>query len=143
MFYLRITLIACLLALGPIGYVKGRMDGKRLVQAEWNSAKNQANIEARRLEQRRQDRANEAAKLAVGRSASIRVDDARVADSVIRLRDTIAAQRVAEESAATATERANRLGELLVQSAEAHRELALRCDRHVNDIRTLLDSWPR
>jgi hypothetical protein len=142
-FYLKIILIACLLALGPIGYVKGRMDGKRIVKAEWQTAQAQANLESRRLEQRRQDRANEAAKLAVGRTTVVRVDDSRVGDSVIRLRNAISAQRMAEESAAAATERANRLGELLVQSAEAHRELAGRCDRHVNDIKHLLDAWPR
>lgn len=139
----RLWLLVALLALGPLGYVKGRMDGKRIVKLEWKAAQAQANIESRRLEQRRQDRADEARKLAVGRATVVLADDSRVGDSVIRLRNAIRAQRMAEESAAAATERANRLGELLVQGAEAHRELAGRCDRHVNDIKQLLDAWPR
>src|SRR4051812_26458312 len=67
----RLWLLVGLLALGPIGYLKGRGDGKELVRAEWLSAKAQADAEARSLEQRRQRRADEAANL----TAAARRDD--------------------------------------------------------------------
>jgi hypothetical protein len=141
--YLRIFLIVSLLALGPIGYMKGRMDGKRIVKMEWQAAVSQANVEARRFEQLRQSRVDEAARMASGRDRDIRADAARARLLLVGLRESlIFANRAREESAAAAAKRASALGELLAASAEAHRELAQRCDRHVNDLRMLLEAWP-
>jgi hypothetical protein len=35
------------------------------------------------------------------------------------------------------------LGDVLLESSERYTELAETCDRHVSDIKTLIDSWPR
>ena len=42
-----------------------------------------------------------------------------------------------------AVERATAIGTVLSQCAARHQVLAERCDRHVNDLRTLTDAWPR
>lgn len=117
--------------------------GSAHVTAEWNLDKARANSEARQIENLRQSRVDESAKLASARQAGIRADSTRVGDAVSGLRNAIATRDLAEESAVTATKRADSLGKLLVQGAEAHRELAERCDRHVSDLRMLLEAWPR
>lgn len=117
--------------------------GKTNVQREWQAATAAANVEARQIEQHRQTAVDKAAVAATTRNAGIRADSARAGDAVSRLRDAIAARRMAEESASAATKRADTLGELLVESASVHRELAESCDRHVSDLRLLLEAWPR
>lgn len=137
-----LILLAVLAALAVSHYTMFRK-GKAHVRTEWLAATASANTESRRLEQLRQSAADAAARNSATRSARILADAASAGDSVARLRDAIRARRSAEESAAAATQRADSLGELLAASAEAHRELATRCDRHVNDLRTLLEAWPK
>jgi Tfp pilus assembly protein PilE len=117
--------------------------GKGVVRHEWEQAKAAALEESVRLERARQSRVDEAARSSAARSVRIAADDSRVVDAVRGLRSAVSARKLAEESAAAAAQRADTLGELLVQGAEAHRELAQRCDRHVNDVKTLLEAWPQ
>ena len=117
--------------------------GKNHVRMEWAAATAVANQEAARLERARQSRVDDVVRLARTREDGLRADSVRAGDALGRLRDSINARRMAEESAAAATQRANRLGELLAESGEALREMASRCDRHVNDVRTLMDAWPK
>lgn len=118
--------------------------GKHVVEVEWQASVAASNAESRRLEQRRQDRANEAAQIAASRDAAIRAESLRARNAAGELRDALNfANRAREESQAAAAKRASALGELLAASAEAHRELAQRCDRHVNDLRMLLEAWPK
>jgi hypothetical protein len=132
--------IAALLAFSHFtAYRKGKND----VRVEWMAATAAANAEARRLEQQRQRRADDAGRLAEVRERGLRADAARAGDAVDRLRDAITARNLAGESAAAASERAASLGKLLGESAAAYRDLAATCDRHVNDERTLLDAWPK
>jgi hypothetical protein len=140
----RIWLLVGLLSLGPIGYLKGRHDGKRVVTLEWQASIANANTEARHLEQARQSAADAAYRLAATREAGIRVDAdrARVAASGLR-GDLQSTQRRSEESASAAAQRAIAYGELLVQSTEALRDVSERCDRHVSDLRKLLEAWPK
>lgn len=42
-----------------------------------------------------------------------------------------------------AIDRAAAIGAVLAQCGARHQVLAERCDRHVNDLRTVIDSWPR
>jgi hypothetical protein len=135
---------AIFLALLPILYMKGRADGRKIERADYLAATRQADHEARKTEELRRSRVVEAQRTAAVREAAIRADAASAARAVGGLRDALrAAERRGAESAAAANQRAAALGELLVQGAEAHRELAERCDRHVNDVRTLLDAWPK
>lgn len=61
------------------------------------------------------------------------------------LRDDVAAMRVQlqQSNREAAIERATALGAVLQQCAARHQDLAQRCDRHVNDIQTLIDAWPK
>jgi len=47
------------------------------------------------------------------------------------------------ESAATGPERTIAISGLLADCAREYQELATKAERHVNDIRTLLEAWPK
>lgn len=117
--------------------------GRHAVQLEWTASIAQANEDARKLEQQRQRRADDAGRMAADRDKVLRADAARAGDAVGRLRDAITARNLAAESGAAASERAAAYGQLLGESADALRGLAETCDRHVNDVRLLLESWPK
>jgi hypothetical protein len=117
--------------------------GKHAVRIEWDAAVASANTEARRLEQARQRRADEAAALAAAREGRIRADADRAAGAVRGLRDELAALRARSQSCPAEAERTAAVGELLRECGEAYQELGRAADRHVNDVRVLLESWPR
>lgn len=118
--------------------------GKANVRMEWAAATAEANSEARKLEQQRQRRADDAQALRTAREARIVSDAATARVAVGGLRDALnTANRSRDESASAAAQRAITTGQLLIESVEAHRELAATCDRHVNDLRMLLEAWPR
>lgn len=50
--------------------------------------------------------------------------------------------QLAGASAAAAIDRAAAIADVLAACGREHQELAERCDRHVSDIRTLIQSWP-
>jgi hypothetical protein len=135
------AVLAITLAFGA-GYFKGNTNGRKASELAHAAAVAVAEADSRRLERARQSRADQAASIAAGREAGIRAAADRAGDAVGKLRDAITARNLAEESAASATQRAATYGELLGQGATAYRELAATCDRHVNDVRLLLDSWP-
>ena len=70
--------------------------------------------------------------------------DAAVSESD-GLRGDVAALRdqLAGASADAGAERALALGSVLAKCAAEHQKLAQRCDRHVDDLRTLTEAWPR
>lgn len=139
-FLIGIALVAGLAFSHFTAYRKGAAH----VRLEWSASIAAANAEARRLENARQSAADTAARLAAERARRIAADSARANASVRGLRDALNhANRAREESASAAAKRAAALGELLAQGAEAHRELAERCDRHVNDLRQFIESWPK
>jgi hypothetical protein len=98
--------------------------GKAIVRAEWIASVAQANAEARQMEQRRQSAVDAAAKSAATRTARNRVDAGHAAGALRGLRDTIAARRMAEESAAACTVRAATLEQLLLESGDALQEMS-------------------
>lgn len=59
-------------------------------------------------------------------------------DDLARLRDELAG---ATDEART--DRALAIAGVLSQCAARHQDLAQRCDRHVNDVRTLMEAWPK
>ncbi len=117
--------------------------GKNHVRNEWKVAIAEANIAARETERIRQSAADKAADSSTRRQSAIavRADSARGAAE--RLRDAVTARAVASESAAAASARATQYGNLLAESGDALREMALACERHSSDVRLLLDAWPR
>ena len=139
----RVWLAAAIAAVLIFTHYTSYKAGKNNVTLQWKAAVAQANTESRQLEQQRQRRADEASALSAKRSAVLSADAARAGDALSKLRSAVAARSVAEESLAAATLRADTNGKLLIESAEALRGLAATCDRHVNDVQKLLDSWPK
>lgn len=72
----------------------------------------------------------------------VAADGARNAGNGLRVATTAAVRAVREDPAAC-SDAAATFGELFEASAGAYRELAETCDRHVSDIQTLTESWPK
>ena len=135
--------IAIALSFGA-GFWKGNAHGESTVRAEWQSATAAANQEARRLEQARQRRADEAAKLAAARTNRLAADNRRARSELDRLRSAVSTAKPAgEQSCAAADQRADTLGKLLIESGELLAELARAADGHASDVRLLLEAWPQ
>jgi len=140
----RVWALIALLALGPISYLKGRLDGKKIVRMEWQVSVAQANEDARRLEQRRQDRANEAAKLAADRDARIRADAASARRESDGLRDDLDATRKwAAQSRAAADQAVSLTSELLEKCSRLFVGVAEEADRADSEARELRQAWPK
>ena len=93
---------------------------------------------------RNADRVIEAQNKAEVRARGLRLDAAGARSAAISLHDAAAAaMRDAAVSHAACTERASALRDVLQASAERYRDLGETCDRHVSDIKTLIESWPK
>lgn len=121
-------------------YRKGRAD----VQLAWDASKATANAEARQLEQRRQDRADEAASLAAGRGAAIRSDADRARRSVDGMRSTLdATERRAKESADAAARLVSTYRTVFESCLAEYRALGEEAAGHASDSLMYQQSWPR
>lgn len=117
--------------------------GKNDVRTEWMASVAAANLDARKLEQRRQDRADEAAKLAAGRSAAIRADADRARVAADGLRgDLDAVRRASAQSLDAATKSVAALSDVFTDCSRRYHELAEIADRHAADSLTLQKAWP-
>jgi len=81
---------------------------------------------------------------AVFRAKVVRRDARASADALERLRDDLARVRAAALAATppACPEPRPALGELLAECAAELRDVAEKADRHVSDVRTLVDAWP-
>jgi hypothetical protein len=103
-----------------------------------------AKDELRALENRRYTVAAAAQAAAVGRDIDLRraADGSRAA--LIGLSHAAEqALREADASHTACTQRAAALNGLLVDSATKYRDLGEKASRHVSDIQTLIDAWPK
>lgn len=127
-----------------LSWVQGELlearDGMAKLQAALEIAKTKAATESAAM-QRKVTEAQNAAKI---REVALRaaVDSARsesdgLRDDIAGLRDQLSAA-----SREAAVERAAALGAVLGQCAARHQVLASRCDRHVSDLRTMIEAWP-
>ncbi len=117
--------------------------GKNHVTLQWKASIAQANIDARETERLRQRSVDKAVDAAAAREIGLRADAARAAGLARGLRDDLSALKSRSQSGTAEAERTTAIGVLLAESSEAYRELAATCDRHVNDVRTLIESWPK
>ena len=141
---LWLVAIAILAGSSGLTYLKGRTDGTKICEAVHAKAAIAANEESRRLEQARQRRADESAKLAAARTNRLAADNRRAHSELDRLRDTIRAPKpTGDESCTAANQRADTAERLLLESGELLTEIAGAADRHASDVKLLLDSWPR
>lgn len=136
-------ILALALSFGA-GFWKGNVHGKSTVRAEWTAATAAANQEARALENARQRRADEAARLARTREAGIRAAADRARGESAGLRDDLAAARDYAKQSRDAAERTAALATDLLGRCEARylgmAEAAARADSYA---RELMDAWPR
>lgn len=117
--------------------------GKNDVRTEWLASVAAANDDARKLEQRRQDRADEAQKLAAARDARIRADAVSARRESDGLRgDLDAAQQYAKESRAAAERVASIATDLLGRCTASYLAVAEAAQRADSEARELRQGWP-
>ncbi len=121
-----------------VGKARQEVDGLKLAIADANT---RAAERERALQARVTEAQNEARKRESGLRAA--ADGARSESDGLRNDVDALRRQLAAASRDAAVERAAAIGAVLHQCAARHQGLAERCDRHVNDIRTLRDSWPR
>lgn len=136
--------LAILAGSSGLSYFKGRTHGIQTCEAKHAAATVLANNELRALENARQRRADEAAKLAAAREAGIRaaaVSARRDADS---LRGTISSvQRHAEDSRAAADNAVRALADVFGSCVAEYQSVAEQADRATSEVKALRDAWPR
>ena len=142
---------AAIIAASLAGWAGWSVQGWRLgeqiaalktAQAE---AVNTAAREARAQESKRFQGVQDAQAAAQTRAVAARRDADAARSELDRLRNTLGATRggVPGESTAACTQRADTSADLLGQCAAAYLDLAAIADRHANDARTLIESWPK
>ena len=125
-------------------YRKGRGDGRQAIQNEIQAQTIAATAEARRLEQKRQDAADGAARLAAQREAGIRADAARALRSVDGLRNDLdAIQRASADSLATANAAVRTLGDVLQSCTAESQRVAEEADLATSEALELRQAWPK
>jgi predicted lipid-binding transport protein (Tim44 family) len=139
----RVLIVLVVVGLLAFTHLTAYRKGSSHVRQEWAAATAQANDEARKLEQQRQRRADEAGALAQAREVGLRAAAVRAAGADDGLRDDLAALRARSQSCAAAHQRADALDQLFGECVSAHRELAQKADRHSSDVKLLLDAWPK
>ena len=98
----------------------------------------------RQQEQRYAEQFRKAEDQAKARARAARLDADRARLVADGLRNDLArAVRAAEGSTTPCPDRAAAIADVLLDVEREGRELAATCDRHTNDIRTLIESWPR
>lgn len=105
----------------------------------------QANTEAAQRVAAMQTQVTKAQNDAKKRETELRAAAAGAAAESDGLRDDIARYRdtLASATDAARTDRAAAVASVLGHCAERYQVLSERADRHVNDLRTLIDAWPR
>lgn len=107
-----------------------------IAQANTEAAKKSAALQSAVVKAQNEAKTREIALRAAAAAAATESDGLRV--DVENLRGQLTG--VTREAAA---ERALAIGTVLGQCAAQHQDLAQRCDRHVSDIRTLIEAWPK
>jgi hypothetical protein len=142
----RLWLAALVLvgAASGVSYFKGRSDGKTICEAKHAQAVTAANVEARKIETRRQAMVDEAGRVAAARESRLRADSRRAAGESAGLRDDLRSARdYAAQSRAAAERVANVATELLGRCTESYLGVAEAAQRADSEARELRQGWPR
>lgn len=107
-----------------------------IATAEARAAEQAAEMLQKVTEAQNESKKREALLRASADSARSELDGLR--GDIDHMRDQLAGA-----TASAATERAAAVGAVLQQCAARYSDLAAKADRHVNDIRTLIEAWPR
>lgn len=143
---MNITLIATVVSAAAGFGLAWNLQAHQITKKDLNHA--QERIEIQRAARLVADRASTAVIVAqndaAGRAVVLRRDADAARSAASGLRDEIeVASRAAATSIDACTVTATTYGRLLIASVEEYRGLAAVCSRHVSDIRTLVDAWPR
>jgi hypothetical protein len=131
-------------AASGVSYFKGRSDGKTICEAKHAQAVTAANVEARKIESRRQAMVDEAGRASAARTRSLAADTARARGESSGLRDDLRTVELHASQSRTAADNAVRaLGELFEQCSRAYIDVAAEADRATSEVKTLRDGWPR
>jgi hypothetical protein len=126
------------------GYFKGSHDRGKRDELEQAAAVSRANAEARKLEQERQRRVDDVARVAAAGEARLRADAARARDDVRGLRgDLDAIQRTSEKSLAAANEAFSVTAGLLGRCTALYLGVAEDAARADSEARELREAWPK
>lgn len=128
-----------------LGSVKLELEKSKVAVAQMETAIAQANTEAALKTAALQSAVTKAQNDARTREIDLRASAAAAASESDGLRADVENLRhqLAGATHDAAVERATAIGGVLSQCAARHQELAQRCDRHVNDVRTLIEAWPK
>jgi hypothetical protein len=138
--WLALALAAALAFTHLTAYRKGRAYARQ----EWDAAVATANADARRLEQARQRRADEAAALATQRESRIRADAAGARRESDGLRDDLrTANDYAKQSRAAAERTAGLATELFERCTALYLGVAEEAQRADSEARQLRSAWPQ
>ena len=140
--------IAVLVGVFGAGWgVNGWRMGQTIANMERAAAQAQvvAQAEKAEVEKRYAEKLKGAYDDAKKREATIRADAAAVRRTADRLRDDLADIRrnLPEATIAACRVRADTVADLLGRCAGRYTDLAERADRHVNDVKTLTEAWPK
>lgn len=145
--YLIIGAASALLAFGGAWKVQGWRYGEQINEIKHNLAEQRvAAVTAARTEEKtRYEKVLAAERAAKQRSETLARDAAGARAESNRLRDELAAakRRVPQESTAAIRERTALLTDLLGDCSENYQGMAGTADRLANDVRTLIEAWPR
>jgi hypothetical protein len=142
----RLWLAAIVLvgAASGVSYFKGRSDGKTICEAKHAEAVTAANVEARKIENRRQAMVDDAARAAAARTRSLAADAARARSESRGLRDDLRAVELHASQSRTAADNAVRaLSAVVAECGATLVEVASDADSSRSEVKTLRDAWPR
>lgn len=143
---LIVALVSAMLAGSTAWGVAWKIQSGRMAQLEKEYAEKALDEakELRLLENRRAAGLAEAQNAAARRDAGLRADAANARAGADSLRDTaralVAEARTGHEACVV---RATALSSVLSKCSVSYQELADRADRHVSDIITLTEAWPK
>ncbi len=128
-----------------LGSIKLELEKSKVAVAQMEAAIAQANTEAAQKTAALQRAVLKAQNEAILRENTLRAAAVAAASESDGLRNDLDAMRVQLDGASrdAAVERAAAIGAVLGQCAARHQSLAQRCDGHVSDLKTLIESWPR
>ena len=148
-FYLEAAFVAMLLAaLAFIGYRFVQYEqqvGYNRAVVEWQQKQIASDAAALKRENELQAQLSNAENERVKREQIIKVTSAKLDAATRSLRDTIDkynSVKLPDDTETAAISRAATLGQLLGECSTKYSELAKQADEHVNDIKTLIQSYP-
>jgi hypothetical protein len=142
----RLWLAAIVLvgAASGVSYFKGRSDGKTICEAKHAEAVTAANVEARKIENRRQAMVDDAARAAAARESRLRADSRRAAGESAGLRDDLrSAGDYAAQSKSAADETIRVTTGLFERCTSLYLGVAEEAARADLEARELRQAWPR